>query len=172
MPGSANKASDPGGIPAAGDSGPPPPAAPAAAAPAAAAGVSTAGTLASAVERACEQALNGLSGTSPSFALMFTYRQGAAGARAAELLAARLPPGCAVVGCQGDGVIGAEGQPGSSLVDCCTHDPPSGPQQGVALLLGSLPGRAVVPFAAAAAPPGPGARHKLGQPISLAGGPL
>lgn len=170
MPEQIAAASERDGGPAAGAS-PPPPAAPAAAA-AFAAGVSTAATLAGAVQQACDQALSGLRGTAPSFAVLFTYKLGTGEASDAELLAARLPPGCAIVGCQGHGIIGIAGpaNPGS-LVDSSTQDLPPEPQQGVSLLLGALPGRHIAAFAAAAPPPGPGARHKVGQPITIAGEP-
>lgn len=121
------------------------------------------------MQQACDQALGSMAGADPSFALLFTWRLDYDEGRASELLAARLPPSCAVVGCLGSGIIGTDGLTGQ-LVDSSSADPPPEPQQGLSLLLGRLPGRHVSAFAAAVAPAGPGAHHRLGRPIAAEGG--
>lgn len=66
--------------------------------------------------------------------------------------------------------MGADGHGGPLLDSYFADRPKDGkPQQGLSLLLGSLPGRHLGAFTAISQAPGPGARYRAGARISPAG---
>lgn len=131
-------------------------------------GASTAAGLGEAVQAACAQALQQLGGQDPHFALLFTWNY--RGGDAAAVAAAQLPASCHVVGCEASaGVVGSQGLAGD-WIDVCPMATGKA-QQGVAILLGRLPGRHVAAFSADGEAPGPGHRHRAGQRISAEGKP-
>ena len=120
-------------------------------------GVSSRPDIRVALGEACDRALQQMAPVIDC-ALVFTAWPHGEGTDVVAALAARLPPGCLIVGCQGQSVLGRDSLTGEVADAESEHS--------VCLLLGRLPGRRLSAFTAGSQAVGPGARYRAGTPIS------